>query len=179
MIDRIHRRVQEWLAVERSFLFSVLVWGPGDPRWQEKRDRLSGLLKVDGFDAYTSELISAQTLAMQGDVSPRIPPSVEEIFHWQESDIVLALVFGLGPQTEVTEFSLFQEFRDKAVVFYPCEWHSIRNFRRTYWGSVLNLFPKIRAVTAEEDSNCDVVELCLEIARNERRHRLWKLRRVL
>lgn len=179
MIDRIHRRVQEWSAVERSFPFSVLVWGPGGPRWQEKRLRLSSLLTADGFDACTSEFVSAQILAMQGEISPIMPPSIEEIFHWQESDIVFALVFGLGPQTEVTQFSLFQEFRDKAVIFYPCEWHSLRDFRRTYWGSVLSLFPRIRAVTAEEDSSCDVVELCLEIARNERRHRLWKLRRVL
>lgn len=179
MIDRIYRRVKEWSEAERKFPFSVLVWGPGDRRWRKKRDKLCHLLKEDRFDANTSELISAQILAIEGDSFPKTPPPVEEIFHWQESDIVLALVFGLGPQTEVTQFTLFREFRDKTIVFYPCEWHSIRNFRKTYWGGVLNLIPKTRPVTAEEDSSCDVVRLSLEIARNERRDRLWKLGRVV
>lgn len=175
MIDRIRLRRNQMLEAERQLSFSVLVWGPGDPLWMEKRGKLVSVLKDDKFDAQTSEFISKQDPPTK---TLPFTPSVEEQWHWPESDLVLLLAFKIGPWTELSQFSLFRDFRKKTVVFYPWEWHSVRNFRQTYWGSVLDQFLKTKPVVSDEISNCSLVDLCFNIARQARRDGLRKRRQL-
>lgn len=129
--------------------FSVLIWGPGDLRWREKRENLASQLRMDGFDAHTSEAVSTQLQAMERAPSAPLTPPIEEQLHWQESNLIIALAFSMGPWTEVTQFSLFREFRQKVIVFYPWEWHSVSYFRQTYWGSALRQFLRTQPITAQ------------------------------